>query len=54
MDLNAGWSYTGKWDTEEGKEVSRFEVRKLIVKEVTGGIKMTTAADIEGTDKADG
>ena len=45
MDLNKGWSYTGVWknerSTDDSKEVSYFEVSKLVVKDVQGGITLT-------------
>ena len=57
MDLNKGWSYTGVWKNErssdDSKEVSHFEVRKLVVKDVQGGITLTNEQDIEGVDKKD-
>lgn len=55
-DLNSGWSYTNVWKNERSKadstkEVSLFEVRKMIVTAVTGGIKLTNAEEIDGEDK---
>jgi len=55
QDLNAGWTYTNVWKNERSKdnakEVSLFEVRKMIVTQVSGGIKLTNAEEIDGEDK---